>query len=129
MTDRRVDKDGIEWVYSPGGKKWVAVGSAPESKPKKARRKAFKAGWVKLPLTWVEALRKSKIPVAYQLAHAILFEAFKREQVGGEIILSAEVTKMPRNSRRRAAKELVKLGLIRLHRKKGKAYRVSLIIY
>jgi hypothetical protein len=39
-------------------------------------------------------------------------EAFKREHIGGDIVLSSEVTRMPQTTRRRVAKELVKLGLI-----------------
>ena len=46
------------------------------------------------------------------LALIILAEAFKREYMGGDIVLSAEVTKMPPTTRRRAAKEMVELGLI-----------------
>ena len=42
----------------------------------------------------------------------VLEEAFKREHMRGDIVLSSEVTRMPQTTRRRAAKELVKLGLI-----------------
>jgi hypothetical protein len=54
----------------------------------------------------------------------ILFEAFKREQVGGEIVLSATMTGMPRTTRRRATAELVKLKLIEIKQCGNGAVRV-----
>ena len=92
------------------------------------RIKHFKTRWVKLPLRWAEALRRSKSVNTYQLAHTILFEAFKRDQVGGEIVLSMEVTKLPASSRGRATKELVKLGLIKVRRHGRQAVRVVNIL-
>lgn len=126
---RRVDENGVEWLYSDAGQKWVEVGNVPEPKGTRKRRKPFKADWATLPFAWAEALRQSKSLAAYRLAHVILFETFKREYIGGEIVLSSAVTKMSRSTRRKATKELVKLGLIELHREEGKAYRVSLINY
>jgi hypothetical protein len=95
---------------------------------KRRRKPSFKVRWVKLHLRWVEALRRSRSVSTYQLAHTILFEAFKREQVGGEIVLSMEVTKMPSSTRMRATKELVRLGLIKVSRHGKQAVRVSKII-
>jgi hypothetical protein len=96
--------------------------------PKK-RRKPFKAQWVKLPRQWVEALRRSKSVGTYQLALAILFEAFKRKRYGGEIVLSSRVTGMTRYAKCRAAKELVELGLIKTEQKGNGSMRVSRISY
>jgi hypothetical protein len=92
--------------------------------------KAFKAEWVKFPSAWREVLHRAKCAgTVYDLALTILFEAFKRECVDGEIVLSAELTRMPRSTRRKAARELVKLGLIKLRLTGGnQAYRVSKII-
>jgi hypothetical protein len=106
--------------------------NASRPKPKRSSRikaaKAFKAEWVKFPSAWREALRRAKCVATYDLAITILFEAFKRERINGEIVLSAEITKLPRNTRRRATRELVKLDLIKLHRGGGnQAYRVSAI--
>ena len=84
----------------------------------------FETRWVKLPSRWVKALRRSKSVSTYQLALTILFEAFKREQVGGEIVLSAEVTGMPGTTRMRATRELVRLGLIEVSRHGRQAVRV-----
>jgi hypothetical protein len=81
-------------------------------------------------LTWREALRRAKCAGStYDLALTILFEAFKREHVGDEIVLSAKLTGMPRDTRRRAARELVKLGLIKLRQTgDGRAHRVGIYI-
>jgi hypothetical protein len=95
---------------------------------KKRPKPRFKVRWVKLPLRWVEALRRSKSASTYRLAHTILFEAFKREQTGGEIVLSMEVTKMPSSTRERAAKELVRLGLIRIGQSGKQAFKVTMIL-
>jgi len=95
----------------------------------KQRRKPFRVEWVKLPQRWIEALQQSKSVSTYRLAHIILFEAFKREHLGGEIILSAEVTGMPSATRVRATKELIKLELIRVRRNGRQAVRVIEILY
>ena len=94
----------------------------------KKRRKRFETKWVKLKLRWVRALRQSKRVSTYQLAHTILFEAFKREQVGGDIVLSAEVTKMSASTRKRATKELVRLKLIKVSQHGNQAVRVISIL-
>ena len=91
---------------------------------KKSRRRRFKPQWVKLPTRWVEALRRSKSASTYQLALTILLEAFKREQLGGEIVLSMKTTGMPRSTRARAVGELVKLGLITVKRDGRQAVRI-----
>jgi hypothetical protein len=59
----------------------------------------------------------------------ILFEAFKREQVGGEIVLSSTVTGMKRYAKTKAAKELTKLGLIEIGKAGNQAMRVTNINY
>jgi Fic family protein len=94
----------------------------PAVKRKKKRR--FKPHWVKLPARWVEILRQSRSVGTYQLALVILIEAFKREQVGGELVLSSQITGMSRSTRARAIDELVRLGLIRIERDGKRAIRV-----
>lgn len=100
----------------------VEVPTSPQRK-----RPPFKAQFVKLPLRWAEALRRSKSVNTYQLALIILFEAFKRKHTGGEVILSSAVTDMPRCSKMRATKELVELGLIETNQIGRQALRVSII--
>jgi hypothetical protein len=89
-----------------------------------AQREPFKAKFVQVPLWWVEALRQTKRVSTYQLAHAILTEAFKRERLGGDIVLSSKVTGMLRNARMKATKELVEFGLIEVERSGMQAARV-----
>jgi hypothetical protein len=56
-----------------------------------------------------------------------LIEAFKQEQIGGEIVLSVQVTGMHRNARARAVAELVQMGLIRVRQEGREAVRVLYI--
>jgi hypothetical protein len=121
--------EDIRYVTDPRGKRIAVVDGTPNANPKKRKRKPFEAQWVRFPLRWVEALRKSKKPSAYQLALVILGEAFKQEQLGGEIILSSTVTRMQRQTRREATKELIKLGLIKTEQNGREALRVSHIYY
>jgi hypothetical protein len=90
------------------------------------KRKPFKAPWAKLPRHWSETLRGSA-GGTYELAHAILFEDFKRKHVGGDIVLSETVTGMGRSARARAASELEERGLIKVARKGKHALRVTAI--
>jgi hypothetical protein len=83
---------------------------------------------VKLPLHWVKAVRQAKNINTYHLAVAIQLEAFQRERVGGEIVLSTEMTGMAsRANRHRAAMELEKLGLIELLREGNQASKVIIL--
>ena len=103
----------------------------PEPSRKQKRKykpRRFETHWVKLPSRWVKALRRSKSASTYQLALTILFAAFKREQVGGEIVLSMETTKMPGSTRKRAVKELVGLRLIKVSQHGRQAVRVTNIL-
>jgi hypothetical protein len=93
--------------------------------PKKSKRKQFKPEWIKLPIHWVEALQRSRSQKAFTLAHIILVEAFKNHRNGKEVVLSTEVTGMPRYAKIRAAKELARLGLIKLHCNGNQAIRVT----
>lgn len=81
------------------------------------RRRPFKAGFVIVPWSWVEALKHAGPGngYVYELALAVLAERYKRKQVGGEVVISAKtVPGMPRTSRWRATKRLVQLGLIKV---------------
>jgi hypothetical protein len=87
-----------------------------ETEPSPAAKKAspFKIQFVQVPMGWITALARTKRTCAWQLAMAILAEEFKRKHRGGEIVLSARVTQLPATTRIRAARELVRLGLIEL---------------
>ena len=96
---------------------------------RRKKRKKFKPVFVQFPTRWAAAMRQAKSSgTAYELALAILNRAFECKTRGhGEIVLSAAM-KMPRNTRRRAAKELVEVGLIELRRERGnQAYKVRLM--
>jgi hypothetical protein len=104
--------------------KRIAVQTA-EPTPRKPR-KPFEAQWVKLPRHWVEALRRTRSVNTYRLAILILMEMFERKYRGGEIVLSAQVTRgMSRASKARAAEELVALGLIETQQEGHQAIRVT----
>ena len=85
------------------------------------KRKPFKTAFVQVPMRWIVALEGANADSsAYKLALRLLAEAFKCSQVGGDVVLSSNVTGMPRSSKSRAAKELQRLGLIRTERLKVK---------
>jgi|SRR5262245_24062636 len=112
MTSLQItDKEVQERLRSAGAKKTKS-------------RQRFKPQWVKLPTRWVEALRRSKSASTYQLALTVLLEAFKQEQLGGEIVLSMKTTGMPSSTRARAVRELVELGLVTVKRDEKQAVRI-----
>jgi hypothetical protein len=87
----------------------INTGAAP---PKK-RRKSFRACWVKLPRSWITALRRSRSVHTYELALTILMEAYERQT--DTITLSGEATQwMSRATKARAARELEEFGLIQV---------------
>jgi hypothetical protein len=88
------------------------------------KHQPFRVKWVPLRATWIDRLEQSKSVGTYKLAHRILREAFKRKYVGGEIVLSRKVTGLPGTTIGRAARELVKLGLIEIEQSGNKAIRV-----
>jgi hypothetical protein len=93
--------------------------------PSKSRSKQFEAEWIKVPMHWVKALRRTRSVKTYELALIILAERFKRQQSGVlEVTLSTEVTDMPRNTKVRAAKDLARLRLITLLSEGKRALRV-----
>jgi hypothetical protein len=120
-----VDENGRRYAIRNGRR--FEIVSEPDLVLPKVKRKEFKPKFVQVPARWVEALRQSKNAGAYQLALAILLEAFQRELIGGEIVLSSEMTAMSGTIRRRAAKELERLGLIQLERRGKQALRVILL--
>jgi hypothetical protein len=107
-----------ERVWDEKYQKWidvVRVNPSPKRPGRRAaRRKPFKADWVKLPDYWIEQLERSRRVGPYKLAHRILREAFKQQHRGGEVVLSTAVTGMPRATRHDAVKVIVGLGLIRI---------------
>lgn len=77
----------------------------------KTRRKKFQATFVIFPMHWVDVLERADADRStYRLAIRLLIEAYEREHRGGEIVLSSEVTRMPRNNKYRAARKLEALA-------------------
>ena len=108
----------------------IAVETLETNLAPKRKHAPFKVDWIKFPSHWAEALRQSRSASTYQLALALLFEAYKRKHLGGEIVLSNVMMKMSRNTKNLAMKELVKLGLIQIKRNgKQQEYRVSVLYY
>jgi hypothetical protein len=96
------------------------TGQTPER-----RRKAFEVKFVKVPVQWITALSQTKSLGTWRLAMVILAEAFRHKHMGGEIVLSSQVTRIPNTTRQRAARELASLGLIQLEIPPGKrAFKV-----
>ena len=105
---------------------------ATKRTPKQRKRKpGFKVRWVQFPIWWWKRLRKAGVGSAtYDLAIVILIERFKLDQMAvKEIVLSKVVTGQLRRVRQRAISNLVRLGLIKVKRIKGKAVRVSHLYY
>jgi DNA-binding transcriptional regulator YhcF (GntR family) len=105
----------------------IAVDTINTATPAK-KRKPFEVSFVKLPNFWIERLKHSNNPGTFKLAFQILKEAFKRQYVGGEIVLSTEATGLSRQVRARAVNELRELGLIETERSGNQAVRVKTII-
>lgn len=94
------------------------------------KRGSFEVSFVKFPRHWASALRNARSVSTYQLAIAILFEAFKRSACGDTrlICLSATMTGMPDSSRRRAIGELVEFGLIKIKREGKRATLITKVM-
>jgi hypothetical protein len=104
--------------------------AATKRKPKRRRRRSsFQVRWARIPAAWRRQLRKTRSANTYHLAIAVLFEAFRSEQSGTDIVLSAQTTGLNGSSRRWAIKELERMGLIRVRRKGRSAPRVELFHY
>ena len=108
--------------------RWIAIDTINTATPARKKRKPFEVSFVKLPELWIERLRHARKVSTITLAHVILREAFKRQRVGGEIVLSTEVTGISRQVRARAVNELRELGLIKTEQNGNQAVRVTSII-
>jgi hypothetical protein len=115
----------MNYVYRHGKK--IAVETLNTGTPIR-KRKPFAVRFVKLPDYWIEQLQQSNNPGTLKLALRILKEAFKRQYLGEEIVLSTEITRLSRKVRCRAVKELIQLGLIEIEQRGNRATRVISII-
>jgi hypothetical protein len=93
---------------------------------KKKRRKSFRAFWVKLPRSWITALRRSRSVHTYELALTILLEAYERQT--DTITLSGEATLwMSRATKARAARELEEFGLVQVKGEGRQALKIVIL--
>jgi hypothetical protein len=122
-------KINLSQFESRRGDKHLEIVTLDTGSPRR-KCKAFKALWVKLPAYWIERLEQSSRSDTFKLAHRILMEAHKRKHVGGEIILSFEVTRISnRTVRARAIKTLVDLELIEIEQQGNRAVRVLRLLH
>ena len=112
----------MKHVYRQG--KRIAVDTISADAPA-IKHKPFGVQFVKLSERWMQRLERSNSPGTFKLAHRILKEAFKRQYVGGEIVLSTEATGLSRKVRSKAVKELVGLGLIEIEQTGNQTVRVT----
>ena len=116
------------WVSDPrakGGGFWAETIEMRNVRAGVKKRKTFEIKWVKLPDYWIRQLEQSQHAGTYKLALRILREAYKQHYIDGEIVLSAEVTGLPRTTRRSATKELITLNLIQIQQDGNRATRVT----
>ena len=106
----------------------IAIDTINTATPARKKRKPFEVSFVKLPELWIERLRHARKVSTITLAHMILREAFKRQIVGGEIVLSTKATGLSRQVRARAVNELRELGLIETEQNGNQAVRVTLLL-
>ena len=106
----------------------IAIDTINTATPARKKRKPFEVSFVKLPKFWIDQLRHARKLSTITLAHVILHEAFKRQHVGGEIVLSTKATGLSRQVRARAVNELRELGLIETEQNGNQAVRVISII-
>jgi hypothetical protein len=97
--------------------------------PAPKQRKPFKTAFVQVPALWITALEDAKATRStYRLALRLLAEAYKCSQVGGDVVLSSRVTGLERNNKARAARELQRLGLIRIEPQRVKQSPIALVL-
>ena len=116
------------YVYAHGKRIEVETLTPDALKAPRPKRKPFVVDWVKFPAWWLEALQDASAS-ACKLALTVLAEDYKRQHVGGDVVLSAAVTKMPHTTRTRATRELVGLGLIQIQASGKRAAVVSSVQY
>jgi hypothetical protein len=121
---KTLEKDDIRYALHSSGQR-IELEPQPDQ-PAAPRRKAFKVQFIKFPVWWIEALRGAS-GNAHTLAQEIRVEGFKRQNIGGEIVVSSSTSALPRASRCRAVRELERRGLIRTEQAGQQAFRVTII--
>ena len=100
---------------------------APKPKPKP--KKTFWAKWVKLPRHWISDLGRCRSANTYRLGMLILLAAYEDKRGTGEVVLSAAtVLGIPRETKRRAVRELAELRLITYKQIGQRAFRIEPLV-
>ena len=125
---------GINYIERPGktvfrhGKRIENTELVPLL-PEPRKRKPFKTHFVQVPSYWVEQLEKHNSAAMYQLANRILLQDRKRNGGSDEIILSAEVTGLTRQTRAWAVQKMVKAKMIEVSQCGNQAVRVTKLLH
>jgi len=105
--------------------KRIKVDELEHKTPARKKRRPFKAPWARLTKHWSDQLEQARGMATYRLAHRVLHEVFKRQVIGGSVILSAEVTGLQHTSRRRAIEDMLRLRLFNIAQKGNQAAVVT----
>jgi hypothetical protein len=96
-----------------GGKR-IELDVLEPKAPARKKRAPCKAPWARLTKHWSDQLEQARGMATYRLAHRVLHEAFKRQVIGGSVILSEAVTGLRHTSRRRAIEDMLRLQLFNI---------------
>jgi hypothetical protein len=91
--------------------KRIELDTLEHKTPARKKRAPIKTTWARLPKHWSAQLEQALGMTTYRLAHRVLHETFRRQVIGGSVILSAEVTGLSHTSRRRAIDDMLRLQL------------------
>jgi hypothetical protein len=116
----------IEYVYSPGAGRMIAVRAEIEDdipvKKSRDRRSLF----VKVPLIWLDKLTEiNATGPTYRVAHDILWRSFRAR--GSRVVTVPNIAGVSRNGRRVALLKLEAAGLISIKRKAKKSPAVTVL--
>ena len=116
-------------LYSPALGRHIDVGDDLGADIKPGKRRA-EPKFVQVSKYWSDQLKQTRSWVTYRLALEILRQDFRRKKYPDEeIILSAERTGISNgDARRRAARDLERLGLIEVTQRHKAAARVTRLI-
>jgi hypothetical protein len=120
------------WVMAHGKRILVETLDMPKRghASKRAKKpKPFEARFAQVPRYWIEQLDKRKSAAMYRLALHILLANHKCQHLGGEIILSTEVTGLTRPTRSWAIKRMVEAKMITIAQCGNQAIRVVELLH
>jgi hypothetical protein len=117
------------FVYSPGFGRQIEVGEDLGVDIKPGKRRA-EPKFVQMSKYWMDQLEEARNLATYRLALRILRMDYRRKKYSDEeIVLSAEHTGINNgDARRKAARELVRLGLIEVAQRHKAAARVTRLV-